>query len=89
MFISIIYDVTYVSEERDDLWYATTQPLDCGRVAAKDNSKVSRVVAYIIQLTHFSVSLYLSAFSFLADRGASIGSQSFHQGHFRVRYHHY
>jgi hypothetical protein len=81
MFISIVYDVTYVSKERGDLWYATTQPLDCGCVAAKDNLKVSRIIAYNIQPTHFFVSSYLSTSSVPADRGASIGFQGFHQAH--------
>src|SRR5260370_13377478 len=79
MFISIVHDITYVSKERDDLWYATTQPLDCGCVAAKD--KVSRIIAHNIQLTRSSVSLHSSASSVLADTGASIGSHRFRQVH--------
>jgi hypothetical protein len=89
MFVSIIYDVAYVSKERDNLWYTTTQPLDCDRVAAKDDLKVSHIIVYNTQPTHFSVSSYLSAYSVPADTGASIGSQGFHQARRRVRQHHH
>jgi hypothetical protein len=87
VFICIVYDVPYVSKETDNLWYATTQPLDCGCVAAKDNLKVSRIIAYNIQPTHFSVSSYSSVSSVPADRDASIGSQGFHHSH--VQHHHH
>jgi hypothetical protein len=87
VFICIVYDVTYVSKQTDNLRYATTQPLDCGCVAAKDNLKVSRIIAYNIQPTHFSVSSYSSVSSVPADRGASIGSQGFHHSHLRHHRH--
>jgi hypothetical protein len=87
MFICIVYDVPYVSKETDNLGYAMTQPLDCGCVAAKDNLKVSRIIAYNIQPTHFSVSSYSSISSVPADRGASIGSHGFRHSH--VRHHHH
>jgi len=87
VFICIIYDVPYVSKETDNLWYAMTQSLDCGCVAAKDNLKMSHIIAYNIQPTHFSVSSYSSVSSVPADRGASIGSQGFHRSH--VRHHHH
>ena len=91
MLVSIINDITDVSKERDNLWYAATQLLD-GGCAAANNSKVSHSIhwfLYDIQLTHFSVSLNsvrLGVSCVLEDRGASIGSLGFHQipGHSRL-----
>ncbi len=38
MLVSIINDITDVSKERDDLWYATTQFLDGGCAAVNGES---------------------------------------------------